>query len=86
MGRSAALFAVLTVLVAEVLVSSCSGPVPPIPNPSVEGFAPDVKEAVLTAHKQAEAEPAKGSASGRLGMVLHAHALNEPAALAYQRD
>jgi protein O-GlcNAc transferase len=85
MGRRAAIFAALPVLAAAVLLSSCNGPVPPIPNPSVDGFATDVKEAVLAAHKQAEAEPSSGRASGRLGMVLQAHALNEPAALAYQR-
>jgi len=85
MGRSAAIFAALAALAAGILVSSCNGPVPPIPNPSVDGFAADVKEAVLAAHKQAEAEPSSGNASGRLGMVLQAHALNEPAALAYQR-
>jgi protein O-GlcNAc transferase len=85
MSRSAAIFAVLAALAAAILVSSCNGPVPPLPNPSVDGFAADVKEAVLAAHKQAEAEPSSGKASGRLGMVLQAHALNEPAALAYQR-
>jgi protein O-GlcNAc transferase len=85
MARSAAIFAALTGLAAAILISSCNGPVPPIPNPSVDGFAADVKEAVLAAHKQAEAAPASGSASGHLGMVLQAHALNEPAALAYQR-
>ena len=79
------MFAALAVLAAAVLISSCNGPVPPIPNPSVDGFAADVKEAVIAAHKQAEAEPSSGKASGRLGMVLQAHALNEPAALAYQR-
>jgi len=73
------------VFAAAVLDSSCGGPVPPLPNPSVDGFAADVREAVLAAHKQAEAEPSRGSASGRLGMVLQAYALNEPAALAYQR-
>src|SRR5579862_5909819 len=85
MSRSAAMFAGLLVLAAAVSVSSCNGPIPPIPNPSVDGFAADEKEPVLAAHRQAEAEPSSGRASGRLGMVLQAHALNEPAALAYQR-
>src|SRR5690349_24161339 len=85
MGRSWAELAGTIAFAAGVLVSSCNEPVPPIPNPSVEGFATDVKDAVLAAHKQAEAEPSKGSASGRFGMVLQAQALNEPAALAYQR-
>ncbi|MGH9646746.1 MAG: tetratricopeptide repeat protein [Bryobacteraceae bacterium] len=85
MGRSWATLAGITAFAAGFLVSSCNGPVPPIPNPSVDGFATDVRDAVLAAHKQAEAAPASGSASGHLGMVLQAHALNEPAALAYQR-
>ena len=85
MGRSWGTLTGITVFAAGVLASSCNGPVPPIPNPSVEGFAADVRESVLAAHKQAEAQPSSGNASGRLGMVLQAHALNEPAALAYQR-
>jgi tetratricopeptide (TPR) repeat protein len=72
-------------IVAALYCVSCAGPVPPIPTISVEGFDPEVRVAIETAHQQALAQPESGQASGRLGMVLHAHALYPSAALAYQR-
>lgn len=73
------------VMAAALTVPSYAGPVPPIPDPSVEGFNPDVRDAVVEAHKQAVAEPTNGKATGHLGMVLQAYELYAPAALAYQR-
>jgi tetratricopeptide (TPR) repeat protein len=67
-----------------VLCSSCSR-VPPVPKPQVEGFDSEVRDAVLNAYQQAVSQPSSGPASGRLGMVLHAHAIYPPAAAAYQR-
>jgi tetratricopeptide (TPR) repeat protein len=52
---------------------------------AVEGSDPQVRDAVLAAQKQAVADPASGTASGHLGMVLQAHALYEPAAQCYRR-
>jgi tetratricopeptide (TPR) repeat protein len=72
-------------LVAFALVVSCSGPVPPIPTPKVDGFDPEVRDAILTAYEQAVAAPESGQATGRLGMVLHAHAVYPTADAAYQR-
>lgn len=72
-------------IVAALYCVSCAGPVPPIPTISVEGFDPEVRNAIETAHQQAVAQPESGQASGRLGMVLHAHALYPPAALSYER-
>src|SRR5579863_6806875 len=72
-------------ILAALLTSSCSGPVPPVPTLSVDGFDPQVRDAVLTAQKQALADPASAAASGHLGMVLQAHALYEQAAVSYQR-
>jgi tetratricopeptide (TPR) repeat protein len=72
--------------IATVLVlCSCCSRVPPVPKPQVEGFDPEVREAVMTAYQQAVNQPSSGPASGRLGMVLHAHAVYAPAAAAYQR-
>ena len=77
---------VIAVMIAAAhTVPSYAAPVPPIPDPSVDGFNPDVRDAVTEAHKQAVAAPASGKATGRLGMVLQAYALYAPAALAYQR-
>jgi tetratricopeptide (TPR) repeat protein len=70
---------------AALLLVSCAGPVPPIPTVSVEGFDSEVRDAIVTAQQQAAAQPESGPASGRLGMVLHAHALYPPAAVAYER-
>lgn len=63
----------------------CEGPIPLVPSPQVEGFDPEVRDAILTAHQQAVANPSSGQASGRLGMVLHAHAVFQPALVAYER-
>jgi len=68
-----------------LLAASCQGPVPPIPAPQVEGFDPEVRDAILAAHKKAEAEPSSGLATGQLGMVLHAHAVYPQALAAYER-
>lgn len=74
-------------VLAALVIWSCAGPVEvaPVPTPSLEGVAPEVREAVLAAHGQAVAEPENGQASGRLGMVLQANTLYPAAALAYQR-
>jgi tetratricopeptide (TPR) repeat protein len=82
MKRSVAL--AVSVL-AALFIWSCAGPVPPVPKLAVEGIDTEVRDAVLAAHQQAVAEPASGQASGRLGMVLQANSLNQPAVLAYER-
>ena len=72
-------------ILAALFAASCQGPVPPIPALQVEGFDPEVRDAILTAHKKAVAEPSSGQASGQLGMVLHAHAVYPQALAAYER-
>src|SRR5579859_5348346 len=72
-------------ILASLFAESCGGPVPPLPTLSVEGLDAEVREAILTAQKQAEAAPSSGQASGHLGMVLQANSLNQPALLSYQR-
>ncbi len=77
---------VIGVVIAVALTSaSYAATVPPIPDPPVDGFNPEVRQAVVEAHKQAVAEPASAKATGHLGMVLQAFDLYAPAALAYQR-
>jgi tetratricopeptide (TPR) repeat protein len=78
--------AALTVsILAALIAGSCAGPVPPVPTPAVEGFDPEVRDAISTAYGQAVTQPSSGQASGRLGMVLQAHAVYQPALLAYDR-
>ncbi len=51
----------------------------------MEGVDPEVRDVILTARQQALAQPTSGQASGRLGMVLNAHLLYQPAILSYER-
>jgi len=66
-------------------VFSCGSPVPPVPTVQVDGLDADVRDAIQKARDEALAQPKSGQASGRLGMVLEAHTLYQPAALAFQR-
>jgi len=70
---------------AALLTWSCAAPVPPVPTVSVEGLDAEVRAVLLAAHQQAVAQPSSGQASGRLGMVLQAHSLYQPAMLSYRR-
>ena len=72
-------------LLAASLQLSCTKSVPPVPTLTVDGLDTDVRKALLKARDEAVAQPKSAQASGRLGMVLEAHMLYQPAALAYQR-
>jgi tetratricopeptide (TPR) repeat protein len=72
-------------VLAALLAWSCSSPVPPVPTVSLEGVDAEVRDAIQAARNQAEAQPKNGQACGRLGMVLQAHSLYQPAVLAYER-
>ena len=76
---------ILASLLLSLCLSSCAGPVPPVPTISVDGLDAEVRDAILTAQKQAVAAPSSGQASGHLGMVLQANSLDQPAMLSYQR-
>jgi tetratricopeptide (TPR) repeat protein len=64
---------------------SCARPVPPVPDVRLAGLDADVRGAIEKARDEAIAQPKSGQAAGRLGMVLEAHTLYEPAVLAFQR-
>ena len=72
-------------ILASLFAWSCAGPVPSLPTLSLDGLDAEVRDAILTAQKQAVAAPSSGQASGNLGMVLQANSLQQPAILAYQR-
>ncbi|HUA21790.1 MAG TPA: tetratricopeptide repeat protein [Bryobacteraceae bacterium] len=76
---------IATVILAALLELSCAKPVPPVPTITVDGLDADVKSAILKARDEAVAQPKSAQAAGRLGMVLEAHTLYQPAALAYER-
>lgn len=81
-SRNAALIASL---LAVLTACSREGPIPAVPAIQLSGFDPEVRDAIQTAHQQAVAQPESGQASGRLGMVLQAHAIYEPALQSYER-
>ncbi len=72
-------------MLAALIASCCAGAVPPVPESSVEGLDPEVRDAILAARSKAVAQPENGQASGRFGMVLEASTIYPSAALAYQR-
>jgi superkiller protein 3 len=75
----------LAALLAGVFNVSCARPIPPVPDVSFEGLDADVRIAIEKARDEAVAQPRSGQASGRFGMVLEAHTLYLPAALAFER-
>jgi tetratricopeptide (TPR) repeat protein len=77
--------ALLAGLLNVLLTVSCTRPVPPVPTVPLAGLDADVRGAIEKAHDEAVAQPQSGQATGRLGMVLEAHTLYEPAVLAFQR-
>ena len=87
MKRGTALIVVIPLaLLANVLLDiSCARPVPPVPAVPLAGLDADVRGAIEKARDEALAQPKSGQATGRLGMVLEAHTLFEPAVLAFQR-
>jgi len=76
---------IASVVLAALLELSCTKSVPPVPAITVDGLDADVRTAILKSRDQAVAQPKRAEASGALGMVLEAHTLYQPAALAYQR-
>ncbi|HUA17254.1 MAG TPA: tetratricopeptide repeat protein [Bryobacteraceae bacterium] len=84
-GAAAIRVGTLAGLMAGVFNVSCSRPIPPVPAVSLEGLDPDVRAVIEKSRDQAVAEAKSGQASGRFGMVLEAHTLYLPAALAFER-
>lgn len=72
-------------LLNVLLTVSCARPVPPVPTVRLAGLDADVRGSIEKARDEAVAQPKSGQAAGRLGMVLEAHKLYEPAMLAFQR-
>ena len=76
---------IASVILAALLELSCAKSVPPLPAITVDGVDADVRSAIVKARDEAVAKPKSAQAAGNLGMVLEAHTLYQPAALAYQR-
>lgn len=76
---------IAAVSLAAWLQLSCGKPLPPVPEVPLARLDTDVRDAIQKARAEAIAQPKSGQASGRLGMVLQAHTLDQPAVLAYAR-
>lgn len=77
--------AISVAMMASLFSVSCGRTVPPVPNVPLTGLDADVRSAIEKARDEAVAQPKSGQATGRLGMVLEAHTLYQPAVLAFQR-
>jgi tetratricopeptide (TPR) repeat protein len=76
---------IASVILAALLELSCAKSIPPVPAITVDGLDADVRSALVKARDAAVVQPKSAQAVGNLGMVLEAHTLYQPAALAYQR-
>ncbi len=76
---------VAAVFLAAWLQLDCAKPLPPVPDVPMARLDTDVRDAIEKARAEALAQPKSGQASGRLGMVLEAHTLDQPAVLAFER-
>ena len=89
--RAAIPWLALLFLTATLLSQSSSRPTRPLPEipelspAELENFKPSVRDGVQKAYARVSTDPTDGVANGRLGMILHAHALYEHAAVFYQR-
>lgn len=74
------------ILLLVALTASCSTPdLPPIPQPSLEGFAAAVQEQLRAARANAAADPLDTSLVGRLGRVLYTFGQYRAAAACFER-
>ena len=69
---------------ALLLLCSCqrAGPLPAV---KTEGLPPPVRKVIAEAFTVAQSQPDDGLASGRLGMLLLAHGLSQPALASFER-
>ena len=73
-------------LVLVSLAVGCSGQdLPPIPQPSIEGFASAVQDQLRTARVDAEADPLDAEVVGRFGRVLYTYGQFRAAAECFER-
>lgn len=71
-------------LVVGLLLASCQRP-GPLPSLQLEGLPPSVRKMITEADEAARSRPNDGQASGRLGMLLLAHRLPQPALVCFDR-
>jgi tetratricopeptide (TPR) repeat protein len=72
-------------LLVLLAVCSRSPDLPPLPVVEISRFQPAVRDAISKTLAEARSQPNDAAANGKLGMLLHAHRLHQPAAVAYRR-
>ena len=81
--------ACVLVAIAALLVGCRSGieegSLPAIPEPSLDSMTPEARGLIRRFGARARAVPNDGAASGRFGMALHAHELNQASIACYRR-
>ena len=78
--------ACLAILLPAILALGCSnGSLPPIPEPSLDGFAVAVQDQLRSARADSEADPLGAETVGRLGRVLYAYGQYRAAAESFER-
>ncbi|MGH9765897.1 MAG: tetratricopeptide repeat protein, partial [Blastocatellia bacterium] len=60
-------------------------PLPDLPQPVFDNFAPEIREQMRKAYAAAKASPRDAEVVGRLGMTLHTYEESEGAAVCYER-
>ncbi len=73
------------VLIGLVLLGCSGQSLPPIPEPSLDGFAQAVQEQLRSARDDAEASPDTAAPVGQYGRVLYAYGQHRAAADAFER-
>jgi len=58
---------------------------PELPRPALTDFHPSIRAAIEEAYDAAKSHPQDVAASGKLGMILHAHSLFDEAEVCYRR-
>lgn len=69
-----------------LIIAACSRPsLPPLPAVETKSFLPAVQKEIHSEFASVEQAPNEPNRNGRLGMLLHAHNLMEPALVCYRR-
>ena len=69
------------------MITGCSGPtLPPIPEPTLEGFAAAVRDQLRSAQSAAVAEPLSAGAVGKFGQVLYTYGQFQSAGECFERS
>ncbi len=76
---------VTAALICWGCASERAEPLPEIPKLETEKFLPAIREEIRKAEEAARNRPQDAAASGKLGMILHAHGQNGAAEVCYQR-